>query len=262
MDDRNSYTYLKVRRVTETLVVTIDNPPVNALHPDVTAELSALFKAVEDDMSVRSLVLTGRGKCFIAGGDIKLFQTLTRETAIKLASDVQKMQEALFRLRVPTIVAVNGAALGGGLELLMCADIVIAEEQATFALPEVSLGILPGAGGTRMLARLIPPGTAKRMLFTGDRMSAQDAERVHLVDQIAPKGESLREALDLAGRINRNAPVAVAKAKSSAIYGADHSMDDAHRREIELFGSLFDTEDRQEGLAAFVERRPPEFKGS
>lgn len=258
---RSNFKFIKVRRVDHTIIVTIDYPPVNATHPDVVDEIREVTEAVEEDFSVRSFILTATGRCFVGGGDIKFFLTLGQETAEKMALQVQKMQAALHYLRVPVIVAVNGHAMGGGLELMMACDIAIAEEHAMFGLTEVKLGLIPGAGGTRMLCRMIPRGTAKRMLFTGQRITAARAAELGLVDEVVPTGQSLEAAVALASEINACGPVAVAAAKKSAIYGLDHSLDEAHRREVELFGPLFRTSDHREGIAAFFERRPPEFEG-
>lgn len=255
------YRFIVKERIGHTVVVRIDNPPVNALHPDVSDEIFAVAREVEEDLSVRSFVLTGTGRCFVAGGDIKFFTTLDRRSAAKMALQVQAMQEALYRLRVPVIVALNGHALGGGLELMMACDIAIAEEQAKIGLTEVRLGLIPGAGGTRMLGRLVASGTAKRMLFTGEHITAAHAAQIGLVDEVAPAGGALPAALALAETINAMGPLAVAAAKRSMIFGADHSLDEGHRREVELFATLFDSADHKEGVAAFLEKRPAEFAG-
>jgi enoyl-CoA hydratase/carnithine racemase len=240
-------------------VVTIHNPPVNALHPDVSDEIASAAALVQADTSVRSMVLTGTAKSFVAGGDIKYFTTLDRASAADMASRTQAMQNRLFNLRVPVIAAVNGHALGGGLELALACDIIIAEEQAVFGLPEVTLGVIPGAGGTQMLVDLLPRSTAKRLMFTGDRFTAVEAQAYGLIDQVAPLGGSVAAALDIARRINLAGPLAVEAAKRSANYGLRHSQDAGHRREIELFAELFDSNDSFEGVNAFLERRSPVF---
>lgn len=255
------YQHIHKERVGDTVVVRIDNPPVNALHPDLTDEIHTVARQIEDDFSVRSMVLTGTGRCFVAGGDIKFFTTLNRHTAAKMALQVQAMQEALYRLRVPVIVALNGHALGGGLELIMACDIVIAEEQAKIGLAEVRLGLIPGAGGTRMLSRLVAPGTAKRLLFTGESITASYAAEIGLVSQVVPEGKAFEEAMTLAETINSRGPLAVAAAKSSMIFGDDHSLDEGHRREVQLFAALFDSDDHREGVQAFLEKRPAKFTG-
>lgn len=256
-----TYKFVDVTRDGHTYIIRINNPPVNALHPDVSDEILEAAKSAEENRDIWSLVLTGTGTCFVAGGDIRYFTTLNRKTAEEMALRVQGMQEALFNLRMPVIVALNGHALGGGCELMMACDIAIAEEHAFIGLTEVRLGLIPGAGGTRMLTRLVPLGTAKRLLFAGERLAASAAKDIGLIDQVVPTGQSLKAALELAGRINSMAPLAVAAAKSSANFGLSHSLDEGHRREAAIFSALFDTEDKLEGVAAFLERRPANFRG-
>jgi enoyl-CoA hydratase/carnithine racemase len=176
-----------------------------------------------------------------------------------MALRVQRMQYVLFDLRVPVIAALNGHALGGGLELLLACDFTIAEQQATIGVTEVQLGLIPGAGGTQMLFSSLPVGTAKRLLFTGDRLAADEAHRLGLVDQVCPSGTVLEAALEVAGRINSAGPLAVEAAKRSANHLLRHSLDEGHRREVEIFAALFETDDHREGIAAFLERRTPTY---
>jgi enoyl-CoA hydratase/carnithine racemase len=244
------------------MIVTIDSKPVNALHPDVSDEILAAVDAAARDGSVRSVVLTGTGKHFVAGGDITYFQTLTPRTAELYALRIQQMQTALQTMGAPVIAAVNGTALGGGCELMMACDIRLAEEQAVIGQPEVGLGIIPGAGGTQMLPRLIPQGIAKRLLFTGERISAREALRIGLVDEVVETGGVLVAALRLAEKINANAPRAVAAAKRAVTLGLQMSLADGLRLEASLFGALFETADVKEGVAAFLEKRKADFRGS
>nr|WP_220386503.1 enoyl-CoA hydratase/isomerase family protein [Frankia sp. ArI3] len=183
---------MTVRHIGATGVVSIDNPPVNALHPDVAVEIEHAARAIEKDLDLRSMILIGTGRCFVAGGDIRYFTEIDREGAAAMALRVQRMQQALFDLRVPVIAAINGHALGGGLELLLSCDIAIAEEQARIGVTEVQLGLIPGAGGTQMLFSALPVGTAKRLLFTGDRLPAGEAHAIGLVDQVCPRGARWR----------------------------------------------------------------------
>lgn len=256
-----SFKSIRVTRQGDTTVVAVDHPPVNTLHPDVSDEILAAAGAVAADATVRSVVLTGTGRFFVAGGDIRHFQSLDRRTAELYALRIQHMQNTLHHLRVPVIAAVNGAALGGGCELMMACDIRIADEHAVIGQPEVGLGVIPGAGGTQMLPRLVPLGVAKRLLFTGERISARDALAIGLVDEVVAGGEALEAALRLAARINANAPLAVAAAKRAANLTLQTSLGDGLRREAALFADLFQTADVGEGVAAFVAKRPPDFKG-
>ena len=241
-------------------VLTIDNPPVNALHPDVAAALAAEAARLGADAHVRAVVLTAAGDHFMAGGDIRFFQTLDRDGAERYVLGIQEMQDCLARLPQPVVAAVNGAAIGGGCELAMACDIRIADERAVFAQPEVSLGIIPAAGGTQNLARLVPVGTAKRLLFTGDRIDAHEALRIGLVDAVVPAGTVLDRARELALRIARNAPLAVTAAKRAVDIGLQTSVRDGQRLEATLFASLVETTDFREGVAAFLEKREPTFK--
>ena len=168
-------------------VVTIDNPPVNALHPDVAAAIHDRCREAGEDPDVRAIVLTGAGeKHFMAGGDIKFIRTLDAFKAERYVFAVQEMQDQLGLLPQPVIAALNGTTLGGGLELAMACDIRIAEEHALFGQPEVSLGIIPGAGGTQNLPRLVPVGRAKKLLFTGERIGAEEALAIGLVEEVVP----------------------------------------------------------------------------
>lgn len=256
-----SFRFITTARRAATLVVTIDNKPVNALHPDVSDEILAAVEGAARNEEIRTLILTGTGKHFVAGGDIAFFQTLTSRTAELYALRIQQMQGALQTIPIPVIAAVNGTALGGGCELMMACDIRIAEAQALIGQPEVSLGIIPGAGGTQMLPRLVPQGVAKRMLFTGERITARDAQGIGLVDEVVDTGRALEAALSLAEKINANAPRAVAAAKRASTMGLQMSLADGLKLEAALFGALFETADVQEGVRAFLGKRKPDFQG-
>lgn len=242
-------------------VVTLDNPKVNALHPDLVAALDAAIDRIRIDDRIRCVILTGAGRCFSAGGDITYFRTLNGRTAEPYALSVHRVQEKLQLLPQPVIAAIHGAALGGGSELALACDIRIADETALFGFPEVTLGLIPAAGGTQNLPRLVPLGAARRLLFTGERVDARHAAAIGLVDQVAPAGESLDTAMELASRIARNAPLAVAAAKRSVHLGMQMGLADACRAEVTLFERLAETQDLQEGLNAFEEKRKPCFKG-
>jgi len=241
------------------VVLTIDNPPVNALHPDVAAELHRRLRAAGDDPTIRALVLTGAGRHFGAGGDIEHFRTLDSHRAERYVLGVQAMQDEIGLLPQPVIAAINGTCLGGGAELAMACDIRIADERAIFGQPEVTLGIIPGAGGTQRLPRLIATGRAKRLLFTGDRIGAAEALELGLVDEVTPAGETVSAARALAERIARNAPLAVAAAKRAVNLGLQMGVVDAHRLEATLFAQLAGTRDFVEGVSAFFDKREPAF---
>jgi enoyl-CoA hydratase len=252
---------VRLERRDQIAIVTVDNPPVNALHPDVGLAIGARCKEAGDDPDVRAIIITGAGeKHFIAGGDINYIQTLDAYKSERYVFSIQEMQDSLSLLPQPVIAALNGTTLGGGLELALACDIRIAEEHAIFGLPEVSLGIIPGAGGTQNLPRIVPLGRAKKLLFTADRISAAEAYEIGLVDEVCPTGTSLEHALAIAERIARNAPMAVAAAKRSVNVGLQMGVVDGHRVEGSLFAPLTQTEDFQEGTRAFFEKRPPVYK--
>ena len=251
---------VRLRRQAGIAEITVDNPPVNALHPDVGAALEARFEELANDTSVRCVLLTGAGRHFMAGGDIEYFPTLDRDRAERYVLRIQRMQDAIATLPQPVIAAIAGAALGGGCELAMACDIRIADEDATLGQPEVTLGLIPGAGGTQNLPRLVPLGVAKRMLFTGERIAAPEALAIGLVDAVVASGTALESARELAERIARNAPLAVTAAKRAVNLGMQMSSLDGHRVEATLFASLVETEDFKEGVTAFLEKRPPVFK--
>lgn len=253
---------VSTRAAGDVCVVTIDNPPVNAFHPRVAEALIEVFDELERRKpKPRAVVLTGAGKYFMAGGDIKFFQTLDETSAERYARRIQICQEILLHHEAPVIAALNGSALGGGCELMMACDIRIAGEDAVFGQPEVTLGVIPGAGGTQNLPRLVPIGAAKKLLFTGERISAAEALRIGLVDQVTSTNTVLDEAMALAQRIAKNAPLAVSAAKRAVNLGLQLNLSEALRLEARLLGELFRSEDVREGIAAFVEKRPADFLG-
>jgi enoyl-CoA hydratase len=224
--------------------VTIDNPPVNAFHPEIGERLLETFDRIAHD-SPRVVILTSRGKYFMAGGDIRHFKTLNEISAARYARRIQIVQEVIHHFPCPVIAAINGSALGGGCELIMACDIRIAADTALFGQPEVTLGIIPGAGGTQNLPRLIPIGTAKRLLFTGDRITAAVVAEVGRV----------------AERIAANAPLAVAAAKKAVNLGLELGLSEALGLETRLFADLFRSSDIKEGVDAFLSKRPPSYRG-
>lgn len=242
-------------------IITLDNPPVNALHPRVAEELLVALGEIAAQPAVRGVVIVGRGRFFVAGGDIGFFPSLDARTAEAYALSIQRMQAAIQALDRPVIAAINGHALGGGCELAMACDIRIAEEAANLGQPEVRLGLMPGAGGTQQLPRLIPVGQAKRLLFTGRHIGAARALSLGLVDEVVAPGDALKAALALVDEIAANAPLAVAQIKRAVNLGLTQSLTDGLRLEAALFGELFRTEDVREGISAFLAKRAPAFKG-
>ncbi|MBQ3089592.1 MAG: enoyl-CoA hydratase/isomerase family protein [Oscillospiraceae bacterium] len=239
-------------------VLTIDRPKaLNALNSAVLEEMDAVIDAI-DLNTVRCLVITGSGeKSFVAGADIGEMSTLTKaegEAFGKKGNDVFRKIETL---PIPVIAAINGFALGGGNELAMSCDIRICSDNAVFGQPEVGLGITPGFGGTQRLARLVSPGMAKQLIYTGRNIKADEAKRIGLVNEIYTQEELMPAALKMASGIAKNAPIAVRNCKKAINEGLELGMDEALVLEEKLFGDCFETHDQVEGMGCFMSREKP-----
>lgn len=246
------------------MVITLDRPEAsNAMNTRMGVELMELFeKFLVDTDDLRCLVLTGRGeKAFCAGGDLKERKGMSDEDWHSQHLVFERMVRAVVGCPLPLIAAVNGAAFGGGCEIAAACDFVYASSNARFALTEVTLGIMPGAGGTQNLARAVGARRAKEIVLTGLPFSAEDAERWGLVNRVLAPDELLPQALATAERIAGNAPISVRQAKQSIQRGLDMSIWDGLAFEIEAYNRMVPTEDRREGVLAFNERRKPDFKG-
>lgn len=253
---------IQVSLVDRLAVVTITRPPVNALNHEVIDALEAAFEELAGDETVGAVILTGAGeKAFVAGADINEFPTLTRANGEKLSRRGQEVFQKIADFPAPVIAAVNGFALGGGLELALACDIRVIAENAKVGLPEVTLGIFPGYGGTQRLPRIIAAGKAKELIFTGAMIDAAEAYRTGIADHLTPPGEALARAREIAVSILRAGPIAVRFAKQAVNKGFDQSLEEGQRTEAALFGELCDTADQKEGANAFLEKRPPQFKG-
>jgi enoyl-CoA hydratase len=234
---------------------------LNALNADVVESLEYALHNMEQDTSVKVVVITGAGeKAFVAGGDIKAMSGLEPLEALAFARKGQQIIETISKMRKPVIAAVNGYALGGGLELALACDFIYASEKARLGLPEVTLGVIPGFGGTQNLPRLIGPNKAKELIFSGKMLSAQQAKEWGLVNEVFPAGELAAKVTEIAGLIARNGSIAVGSAKDAIVNGLNMDKDNGLRYEGALFATLFTTEDQKEGMAAFVEKRKAEFK--
>lgn len=232
---------------------------LNALNMALRESLAAHFTELAADETVRCVVITGDEKAFAAGAD--LTELVERTPTDPAFAKTRAAWAAIEDYRRPIIAAVSGFALGGGCELAMHCDIIIAGQGAKLGQPEVKVGIMPGAGGTQRLVRAAGKFAAMRWLLTGDLLSAFDAHRLGLVSEVVPDGEVLQHALGLAARIAALPPLAVAAIKNTVLRGADLPLAAALRLEGESFQMLFATEDRAEGMRAFLEKRKPEFKG-
>lgn len=243
-------------------IVTINHPPVNALNRGVMEMLAQRFDELAADEAIGAVIITGAGeKAFVAGADISEFTSLSSANGEQLSRRGQLVFQKIVDFPAPVIAAVNGFALGGGLELALCCDLRVMAENARVGLPEVTLAIFPGYGGTQRLPRTIAPGKAKELIYTGDMIDAAEAYRIGLADHLVPPGEALPEARKIAEKILKRGPIAVRLAKQAVNRGLEQPVSEGCKTEALLFGLLCDTEDQKEGAAAFLEKRSPVFKG-
>jgi enoyl-CoA hydratase len=245
-------------------VLTINRPDKrNALNHALLEEMSAALDEVAANERMHALIVTGAGnKAFVAGADIGEVAALEgAEDGYDFSRYGQDVFGKIERLPMPVIMAINGYALGGGLELAMCGDLRLAADTASMGQTEVALGLIPGYGGTQRLPRLIGRDRAKSLIFTGERIGADEAYRLGLVDRVTPADDLMEEALKLAESLASRAPRALALAKVAINEGISLPLDNALELESELFGQVVDTEDRREGAMAFLEKRQPTWSG-
>ncbi len=259
-----AYQYLLIDREDGIAVLTINRPDkYNALNDDVVAELSEAMDELKADDAVRAIVITGAGdKAFVSGADIGMLQDLkTSRDAFANSHRGHEMTLKVENLPKPVIAAINGYALGGGLELAMACDIRLASDTARMGQPEIGLGISPGYGGTQRLPRLVGKGMAKLLILSGDMIDAQEALRIGLVEKVVPQGEVLNEAKALATKMAEKSPLTLAACKEAINLGLEVDLERGLSIESLEFGMLCTTEDYQEGTTAFLEKRKPTFKG-
>lgn len=241
--------------------VTMNRPKaLNALNTEVVAELDDLFTAIELDEEVKVVIITGAGKAFIGGADIAYMGALDGLKGREFVMQGQAFMDKLENLSKPVIAAINGFSLGGGNELAMSCDIRIASEAAKFGQPEVNLGIIPGYGGTQRLPRLVGKGIAKKLILTAEIIGAEEAFKIGLVDEIVPAEELMAKAEAMAKTIMSKAPIAIKMAIAAINNGMNTDLRTGVQFEAEAFQTTFNSEDRVEGMAAFLEKRPAEFK--
>lgn len=255
--------FLRVETSEQIATLTVNRPDkLNALNADIIAELFAVLRSLAADADVRAVVLTGAGeKAFVAGADIAELARMTSITGIDVSRAGQNTFRFLELMPKPVIAAVNGFALGGGLELALACHLRLASENAKLGLPEVKLGIIPGYGGTIRLPRLVGRGRALELILSGEMIDAQEAFRIGLINRVVPQGDLLPAARALAGKMIANGPIALKFAIEAVDQGYNIGTDDALRLESDLFGLLASTMDMREGMKAFLEKRKPDFRG-
>ncbi|MDH4158530.1 MAG: enoyl-CoA hydratase-related protein [candidate division Zixibacteria bacterium] len=238
--------------------ITFNRPDaMNALNNQTRAEFAAAIAGVAADNNIKVLILTGTGKAFVAGSDIKEFS----QTTPYVAHNINRLGEMVEKLEKPVIAAVNGFCLGGGNEIAMACDIIIASEKAKFGQTEVNIGIIPGGGATQRLPRLIGVCRAKELIYTGDIISAEDALRLGLVNQVVPVDQLMPVAKELAKRIAAKSSAALKLAKTAVNRGMQTNLESGLKYEYELYSLALSLEDRVEGVNAFLEKRAPKFVG-
>jgi enoyl-CoA hydratase/carnithine racemase len=241
-------------------VARLDRPEArNALSPELMAELGDVLERWDADPEVRCIVIAGGDEWFAAGADIKAMAQ--REFQDTLATPSTRFWPRLAAIRTPLVAAVSGYALGGGCELALACDMIVASESAEFGQPEILLGIIPGGGGTQRLARVLGKQRAMELVLTGRRIDAAEAERLGIVNRVAPRDGWLDAALELAGVVAQRPPLAVRFAKQAVLAADETPLAAGLENERRLFELAMATEDRVEGMTAFVEKRPPEFRG-
>jgi len=261
----SSYKTLDVTRSADGFVVTVElNRPeaLNAMNTAMGEELLHCFEALQWDRTARAVVFTGAGeKAFCVGGDLKEREGMSDEAWRAQHLVFEQGAARVLHCPVPVIAAVEGFAMGGGCELAVLSDLIVASESAVFAVPEVTRGIFPGIGGTQLLPRIIGAPMAKEMIFTGRRVEAREAKALGLVNHLVPRGQAKSKALEIATTIADNGPIAVRQAKKAINWGSETDLETAMALAIEAYNNTVTTEDRLEGVRAFNEKRKPRFKG-
>ena len=254
--------YIKYEKIEDKIaIVTINRPEaLNALNSMVIGELEETLDIIQRDEDVSAMILTGEGRSFVAGADIAEQYPLNIDEGRKWGQRGSALMRRIERLEIPTIAAVNGFALGGGCEIAMACDIILASDKAKFGQPEVGLGITPGFSGTQRLSRRVGQAMAKELIFSGKMIKAEEAERIGLVNHVYTAETLMNEAVEMAKSFIKNAPIAVKYSKACIDRGMQMSIDEGIAVENELFAMCFATKDQKEGMKAFLEKRPASFE--
>ncbi|WHY78563.1 enoyl-CoA hydratase-related protein [Neobacillus sp. WH10] len=257
-----NYEFLLCEIENRIAIVTINRPPVNPLNTQVFNELSHLFDELEVNDEVRVIILTGNGeKAFVAGADINEMAGLDLVGVNKMNKVSRTVFSKIDHTTKPVIAAINGLALGGGFELALACDLRISSDRAKFAFPEVGLGIIPGGGGTQRLQKIVGQGVAKELLYFGEMFDAERALDLHIVNKVVPAETLLETAKDWAHKLAQKPPIALQMLKTAVNVGSNTDLESGLIIEGTCFGNAFSTEDRREGLQAFVEKRKPVYVG-
>ncbi|MED3688930.1 enoyl-CoA hydratase [Peribacillus butanolivorans] len=252
---------VRVEKENKLAIVTIDNPPLNVISKNVFKGLLEVFTELEEDNETVAVLITGAGDiAFAAGADIKEFPQMMGNPNMK--ETVKESHAILNKIDTfpkPTIAVLNGMTLGGGCELALACDLRVAEAQVQIGLPEVKLGLFPGAGGTQRLSRLVGNAKAKEIIFTGDSLNAKEAEKIGLVNKVVEQGCGLTEAKNLASRMTRHSLQALSRIKKAINEGSESTLEQGLEIETNLFEEIFQTEDVKEGVSAFLDKRKPAF---
>lgn len=256
------YDFLQCEIENNIAVVTINRPPLNPLNTAVFNELGSLMNELDLDPNVKVVIITGSGeKAFVAGADLHQMMNLSSVGIMEMNKISRTVFSQIENLSKPVIAAINGLALGGGLELALVCDFRISSEKAKFAFPEVGLGIIPGGGGTQRLQRIVGQGVAKELLYFGEMFNAEKAFDIHLVHKVVPADEVLQMAKEWAGKLAEKPIMALRMIKTAVNTGANVDIESGLTIESACFSNAFATEDRKEGMQAFVEKRKPVYTG-
>ncbi|MBK5445675.1 enoyl-CoA hydratase/isomerase family protein [Peribacillus sp. TH24] len=252
---------VRVEKENKLAIVTIDNPPLNVISKNVFKGLLEVFTELEEDNETVAVLITGAGDiAFAAGADIKEFPQMMGNPNMKeTVRESHAILNKIDHFPKPTIAVLNGMTLGGGCELALACDLRVAEAQVQIGLPEVKLGLFPGAGGTQRLSRLVGNSKAKEIIFTGDSLNAKEAEKIGLVNKVVEQGCGLTEAKNLASRMTRHSLQALSRIKKAINEGSESTLEQGLEIETNLFEEIFQTEDVKEGVSAFLDKRKPAF---
>ncbi|MFO7792359.1 MAG: enoyl-CoA hydratase-related protein [Candidatus Saliniplasma sp.] len=244
-------------------IVKLDNPPMNAICSALLDSLENTLNSLENDEEIRAMVLTGEGKAFVAGADISEMKDMNSEEAAKFSRKGQELFQRIEDFPVPVIAAVNGYALGGGMELAMACDLIVASERSVFGQPEVGLGVIPGFGGTQRLPHIVGSKKAKEMIFTGKKIDAEEAAKIGLANKVVDPDDLMDEVIKIAEKITKNGPLSVRYAKRAINEGNrwDVDVENPFEIEVKMFKKCFETEDQKIGMKAFLDKKEPDFKG-